>query len=153
MRADHSAADRLSISVEEVARHRSAGRHVCVDGRIYSDGDNCLVTDPTCTGIARHRLHPEAPAARPGDLIRVVAFAGALDGLDKVKTTYHLRVSEVTSRQHLNGWDQIEGTIEQPGAPRLHGKERMLLARPHHYDVVSTAGETGQADAGTADAR
>lgn len=132
--ADHQAADRLSITAEQVAWHRSAGRHQCVDGRFYSG--TCLVVDPTCTGPARYRLHPQARVAQAGELIRVVALAGALDGLDKVDTTYHLRVSGVTVRPNLGGWDQIEGVVEQPDRPRLHGKERMLLARAHHYDVI-----------------
>lgn len=132
---DERAAARLGITAEQVAYHRSAGRHVCVDGRWYNDV--CLVVDPICTAVARHAIHHKT--ARPpvaGELIRVVAFGGALDGLDRVNATYHLRVTEVTVRPHLN-WDGIEGVIEEPDRPRLHGKERTLLARPHHYDIVS----------------
>jgi hypothetical protein len=137
IKADHQAAARLSITAEQVAWHRNAGRHQCVDGRFYNDV--CPVVDPTRTGPTRYRLHPQARTAQAGELIRVVAFAGALDGLDKVDTTYHLRVQEVTVRQHLSGWDQIEGVVEQPDRPRLHGKERSLLARAHHYDIVEGA--------------
>jgi hypothetical protein len=76
--------------------------------------------------------------ARPGDLIMVVGGGGALDGLDKVRETYHLRVAEVTERPNLRGWAQIEGRIEEPGR-RFRNIERMILARPNHYVLVEAA--------------
>jgi hypothetical protein len=136
LKADHEAAARLSITAEEAARHRTQGRHMCVDGRWYTA--SCLVVDPTCTAIARHRLHGAAArTARPGELIRVIGHGGALDGLSKVDRTYSVRVREVTVRDNLNGWDQIDGVIEQLDQPRMHGKERSLLARPWYYDILS----------------
>lgn len=127
-------ADRLSITPETVQLHR-VGRHRCVDGRQYTD---CLVLDPSCTSVARYHLHPDAPAAKPGDLIRVIGLGGALGGTpEKVRTTFVMRVSEVAVRQHLNGWDCIEGVVEEPGNRRAHGRDRMIVARPHHYQVLS----------------
>ena len=73
--------------------------------------------------------------ARPGDLILVIGGWGALDGLAKIRESYRLRVSEVTELEHIPGWTQIEGLVEESGR-RFRNLDRMILVRPAHYMIL-----------------
>jgi hypothetical protein len=76
---------RLGISPEEAARHL-AGHHVCIDNRQYRV--SCLVTDPTCHEVARHRLALNAADAAGMKLVEDLAWfarRGALMSLRRVR--------------------------------------------------------------------